>query len=90
MSLGSIFAAVSTIPISIFLTHDSPQVLPILVLFNFIVIYKHRSNITRILNGTENKFRFRKSDDPEPTIEGPNNDEPEWKNGERNDDEKRP
>ena len=89
VSLGSIIAAISAIPLSIFLTHDSPQVLPILILFNFVVIYKHRSNITRILNGTESKFRFRKNDDPEPTIEEPNNPEPESKIKERNDDEKR-
>ena len=89
VSLGSIIAAISTIPLSIFLTHDSPQVLPILVLFNFVVIYKHRLNITRILNGTESKFRFRKNDDPELVIEEPNNPEPESKIKERNDDEKR-
>ena len=89
VSLGSIIAAISTIPISIFLTHDSLQVLPILILFNFVVIYKHRSNITRILNGTESKFQFRKNDDPEPTIEEPNNQETESKIEERNDDEKR-
>jgi glycerol-3-phosphate acyltransferase PlsY len=65
VSLGSIIAALSTIPISHFVAKDSPQVLPILLLFNVVVIVKHRSNIARIFNGTENKFRFKKNDGPE-------------------------
>ena len=69
VSLGSIVAALSTIPISYYVAKDSPQVLPILVLLNIVVIVKHRSNIVRILNGTENKFRFKKNDDPEPKNE---------------------
>jgi len=40
-------------------------VLPILILFNFVVIYKHRQNIVRILNGTESKFRFKKNEPEE-------------------------
>ena len=71
VSLGSIIAALSTIPLSHFVANDSPQVLPILILFNVVVIAKHRSNIARILNGTENKFRFKKNDDLETTIEEP-------------------
>jgi glycerol-3-phosphate acyltransferase PlsY len=63
VSLGSIIAGLSTIPISIFIAKDSPQVLPILIVFNVVVIYKHRANIIRLLNGTENKFGFKKSED---------------------------
>lgn len=63
VSLGSIIAGLSTIPISMLIVKDSPQVLPILILFNFFVIYKHRANIQRLLNGTENKFGFKKSED---------------------------
>ena len=85
VSLGSIIAAISTIPISIFIAKDSPQVLPILILFNVVVIYKHRSNIARIMNGTENKFRFKKNDDPEPK-----NDELDSNNEEQKDDDIRP
>jgi acyl phosphate:glycerol-3-phosphate acyltransferase len=91
VSLGSIIAALSTIPISIFVSKDSSQVMPILILFNIIVIYKHRSNIARILNGTESKFRFKKNDD-EPTQvveEECKNGREESKNEERNDLENR-
>ena len=70
VSLGSIIAALSTIPISHFVAKDSPQVLPILILFNVVVIVKHRSNIIRILNGTENKFRFKKNDEVKTMVEG--------------------
>jgi len=75
VSLGSIVAAVASVFISRFLVHDSIQVLPILILFNFVVIIKHRQNIVRILNGTESKFRFKKNDDPEEKVErnGPEN-----------------
>lgn len=65
VSLGSIIAGLSTIPISYFVAKDSPQVLPFLVLLNIFVIYKHRSNIERLRNGTENKFRFKKTVDNE-------------------------
>ena len=64
VSLGSIVAALSTIPISLLIVKDSPQVIPILVLANFVVISKHRANISRIINGTENKFRFKSNEIP--------------------------
>lgn len=87
VSLGSILAALSTIPFSLFVSKDSIQVLPILILFNIVVIVKHRSNIVRIMNGTENKFRFKKNDDgtktPDPI------DEEESKKPELNDEENR-
>ena len=64
VSLGSIIAALSTIPISLLVAKDSPQVMPILILFNVVVIVKHRANIARILDGNESKFRFKKNDSP--------------------------
>jgi glycerol-3-phosphate acyltransferase PlsY len=39
----------------------SACLIPILVL-SLLTIYKHRSNITRLLNGTENRFEKRKSE----------------------------
>lgn len=62
VSLGSIVAAIASLPISYFVSKDSPQVLPILVFFCIVVIVKHRTNISRICNGTESKFRFKKND----------------------------
>lgn len=89
VSLGSIIAALSTIPFSIFVSKDSSQVLPILVIFSVIVIVKHRANISRILDGTENKFRFKKKDDLPKSANGAKVDE-EAKEEERIDDHNRP
>ena len=75
VSLGSIVAGLATIPISYFLVKDSPQVLPVLAVLNVFVIYKHRANIRRLRNGTENKFRFRKSEDNEKKEPGDQNHE---------------
>jgi glycerol-3-phosphate acyltransferase PlsY len=63
VSLGSILAVISTIPISYFVSKDTKQVMPFLVLATAIVVWKHRPNIGRILNGTESKFRFKKNEE---------------------------
>ena len=104
VSLGSIIAALSTIPISHFVAKDSPQVLPILIVFNVVVIVKHRANILRIIDGTESKFRFKKNEsgpppenkeEPENEVRKkedsePKKDDSESKNAELNDDGNRP
>ncbi len=87
VSLGSIVAAISTIPLSIFVSKDSPQVLPILIIFNVVVIVKHRANISRILDGTESKFRFKKNEEPSEKDGGQLSDEvvnDEERNGDNN------
>lgn len=83
VSLGSILAA-TTVPLaSYFVFHDSPQLLPILVVMASFIVWKHRANIERLRNGTESKFAFRKQipepdeEDPkEATKEGDGNDPP--------------
>ena len=61
MSLGSIFAAIS-LPIIILISPGFGIITPDLSLIVFsllvpwFVIYTHRSNISRIRNGTENRF----------------------------------
>jgi glycerol-3-phosphate acyltransferase PlsY len=92
VSLGSIVAALSTIPISFFVAKDSSQVLPILILFNVVVIAKHRANIKRIFDGTENKFKFKKGDkkEDEDAFEISKNGDSAVKNEERIDEENRP
>lgn len=68
VSLASILAAV-VFPITAFLFYTlfpgigpgSACLAPILLL-SILTIYKHRSNITRLLNGTENRFEKRKSE----------------------------
>ncbi len=61
VSLGSMLAGLSTIPFSIFVSKDSSQLLPMLVVLNLFLIVKHRSNIDRLRKGTENKFTFRRN-----------------------------
>jgi len=69
ISLSSLIAATSVIPISIWLTKDEPQTRPILVLMVVFIFYKHRSNISRLIAGTESKFTFRKQLDVVPETE---------------------
>lgn len=38
---------------------DRPSIFIISLLMGLFVIYRHRSNITRLLNGTENKFKVK-------------------------------
>jgi acyl phosphate:glycerol-3-phosphate acyltransferase len=67
ISLGSLIGAIS-IPISLFfrenILHDHVNgyntILPFVILLTLLVIYTHRKNLVRILNGTENKFSFKK------------------------------
>ncbi len=37
---------------------DSPQLLPVLALLALFIVWRHRANIGRLLNGTESKFSF--------------------------------
>ncbi|MEI7577048.1 MAG: glycerol-3-phosphate 1-O-acyltransferase PlsY [Armatimonadota bacterium] len=60
VSLGSILSAISVPIASMLVFHDSPQLLPILVVMVVFIVWKHRSNIERLRNGTESKFSFKK------------------------------
>jgi glycerol-3-phosphate acyltransferase PlsY len=55
VSLASILAALS-LPLSAFLLHEPRLLFGLTVLIAVIVIIRHRTNIQRLLNGTENKF----------------------------------
>lgn len=55
VSLASILAAVA-LPISIFFTNGNGLLFHISALLAALAIWKHRSNIQRLLNGTENRF----------------------------------
>ncbi|HSL90524.1 MAG TPA: glycerol-3-phosphate 1-O-acyltransferase PlsY [Ignavibacteriaceae bacterium] len=67
VSLGSVLAAV-TVPSAMFfrenVLHDSitsyNTLLPFVIAVSLLVIYTHRKNVVRILNGTENKLSFKK------------------------------
>ena len=55
VALASIFATI-TLPISLFLLDATKEVLIFSIFIAGIVIFRHMSNIKRILNGTENKI----------------------------------
>jgi len=67
VSLGSLIGAIS-IPTSfvlrenVFHTHISgyATLLPFIIFLTLLVIYTHRKNVSRLLNGTENKLSFKK------------------------------
>lgn len=55
VSLGSILSAIS-VPILILIFHESFLLFIFGLLAAFFVVYRHRPNIKRLLNGTEYKF----------------------------------
>lgn len=67
ISLGSISAAAS-VPVILIIRHnilesgiqDYYTILPFAVIVSSLVIYTHRANLIRLLNGTENKISFSK------------------------------
>ena len=67
VSLGSLAAAVA-VPLTLIIREnvfnvDIPNyhtLLPFLVLVSLLVIFTHRKNVTRLLNGNENKINFSK------------------------------
>lgn len=60
VSLSSIICAAAVLPISIFVSKDSPHMIPFIAIMAGVIIYKHRANIARLRNGTEPKFSFKK------------------------------
>ncbi len=59
VSAGSIFAALALFVAALF-TSDVTLTKVMTGIIAFFVIYMHRSNISRILSGTENKIQFKK------------------------------
>jgi len=67
VSLGSLIAAI-TIPTSLVLRENLfhehisgyATLLPFIIFLTVLVIYTHRKNVIRLLNGTENKLSFKK------------------------------
>jgi glycerol-3-phosphate acyltransferase PlsY len=67
VSLGSILAAIS-VPLTLVvrenLFHDHIQsyntLLPFVIAVSLLVVFTHRKNVFRLLNGTENKLSFKK------------------------------
>ena len=67
VSLGSLIAAIS-IPISLVLRENVfhehiigyHTILPFVILITLLVIFTHRKNVVRLINGTENRVSFKK------------------------------
>lgn len=55
VSLSSILAAIA-LPTSIYIANYNVELFQVSLVVSALVIYKHKENIQRILNGTENKF----------------------------------
>ncbi|WP_313961054.1 glycerol-3-phosphate 1-O-acyltransferase PlsY [uncultured Parvimonas sp.] len=61
ISLGSMLATTSVLPISyIFFKYRNIYVLLTLLFLASLSIYRHKSNIVRLINGNENKINFKK------------------------------
>ncbi|MCK9329771.1 MAG: glycerol-3-phosphate 1-O-acyltransferase PlsY [Candidatus Cloacimonetes bacterium] len=59
VSLGSIFAALFVVTTNIFsYSSNDPYVFYFSLIVAFFIIFKHKSNIIRLLKGTENKINF--------------------------------
>lgn len=57
VSLGSVYAA-AAFPVVTWLAYRDPAITVLAVAFGGLVLYMHRGNIKRLLNGTESKFSF--------------------------------
>jgi glycerol-3-phosphate acyltransferase PlsY len=64
VSLGSIAGALAACVTGIVLPDQSKQLVPFYLIATTLVIYLHRSNIQRILNGTERKIGQKNNDRP--------------------------
>ncbi len=70
VSLASICAAF-TLPFAAWLIGESKTIVAALAGLAALAIYKHKANIKRLMNGTENRIAFQKpapSDAPKPTV----------------------
>ena len=63
VSLASIAAAVA-LPFAAWLTGASSRMIGIAIFVGALAVYKHRTNIRRLLDGTEHRFKSRKTPAP--------------------------
>ena len=71
MSLSVIIAALSVVVSLIFFRPDHWAVLPLVILCVALLIWRHRENIVRLMNGTERKFSLGSRREDEGTGDGP-------------------
>jgi glycerol-3-phosphate acyltransferase PlsY len=63
VSAASIVAAMA-LPATVWFTQPNLALRFIAIALGVLAIYKHKANIQRLLNGTENRFSFKKKDPP--------------------------
>ncbi|MEY3774387.1 MAG: hypothetical protein RLZZ129_1167 [Verrucomicrobiota bacterium] len=63
VSLASMLAALS-LPLTVWLRDRPPLVITLTALIALFVIFRHRENIKRLLNGTENRFVKKSPEEP--------------------------
>lgn len=61
VSIASILAAV-TLPLAVWFTQESKAIRTIAIILGLLAIIKHRANIQRLMNGTENRINFKKTE----------------------------
>lgn len=59
ISLGSLIGAI-LFPVAVYYFQGTGPVLYMVVIVSLLIIYKHRANIGRLMNGTESKFSLKK------------------------------
>lgn len=65
VSIASILAAVA-LPTAVWFTQDNLTLRIIAIILGLLAIYKHKANIQRLLNGTENRIQFNKKPEAAP------------------------
>lgn len=59
VSIASILAAIA-LPVAVWLTQENLALRGIAIVLGSLAIYKHKANIQRLMNGTENRISFKK------------------------------
>ena len=60
VSLGAV-AAAFCLPFAVWISRGSPMMIGIMTALGALAVYKHKANIRRLLNGTENRFGQKKN-----------------------------
>ena len=61
VSIASILAALA-LPLGVWFTQESKALRTLAIILGLLAIYKHKANIQRLKNGTENRINFSKSE----------------------------
>jgi glycerol-3-phosphate acyltransferase PlsY len=63
VSVGSIAAALA-LPVAVWFTREGTLLRIVTIILGALAIYKHKSNIRRLRDGTENRIQFKKKESP--------------------------